>query len=65
MIATLMRYRCPFCSQMIVQIAGHLGPSVCPRCLRTVASEESQPALPIPIWVWGVVVVLAGRLLVR
>jgi len=65
MIATLTRYRCPFCSQVIVQIASRLGPSVCPRCLRTVARGESPPVLAIPAWVWGVVAALAVCLLVR
>lgn len=65
MIASLVRYKCPFCAQVIVEMAASLGPTVCPRCFRAVSQEEALREGAIPFWVWGVVALLAGCLLCR
>jgi len=61
MIASLLRYRCPFCSEPIVHMAG-VGPSPCPRCLRMVDLNAMQHPV-IPVWVWGVILALATSLM--
>lgn len=67
MIATLTRYRCPYCSQLIVQMAARAGPGVCPRCLRMSSSSQAAKSseLSVPAWVWGVVAALAACLFLR
>jgi len=62
MIASLLRYRCPFCSEPIVHVSG-MGPSPCPRCFRMVSLENAMCHRAIPVWIWGVVVALVGCLL--
>jgi hypothetical protein len=61
MIASLLRYRCPFCSESIVHMAG-MGPSPCPRCLRMVSLEDPMRHPEIPAWIWGVIVTLVACL---
>jgi len=61
MIASLLRYRCPFCSEPIVHLAT-TGPCPCPRCLRMVRLEDVTGSV-VPVWVWGVVAALAACLL--
>lgn len=62
MIASLLRYRCPFCSEPIVHMAG-MGPSPCPRCLRMVSLEDAMRHPEVPAWIWGVIVALAAGLI--
>lgn len=62
MIASLLRYRCPFCSEPIVHVAG-MGPCPCPRCLRMVSLEDAMRHPAVPAWIWGVIVALAAGLM--
>ncbi len=62
MIASLLRYQCPFCSESIVRVAS-MGPAPCPRCLRTVSLEDALRHPDVPVWIWGVVVALAACLM--
>ena len=61
MIASLLRYRCPFCSEPIVHMAG-MGPSPCPRCYRTVSLASAMRPAEVPAWIWGVIIALAACL---
>jgi len=61
MIASLMRYRCPYCSESIVHVAG-MGPTPCPRCLRMVSLENAMRHSHVPAWIWGIVIALAACL---
>lgn len=62
MIASLLRYRCPFCSEPIVHVAG-MGPCPCPRCLRMVSLEDAMRHPTVPAWIWGVIIALAAGLM--
>lgn len=62
MIGSLLRYRCPFCSESIVHLAT-TGPGPCPRCLRMVNLEDALRYPAVPAWIWGIIVALAASLM--
>jgi hypothetical protein len=59
MRSRVVRCHCPHCSQWVVQVANSLGPNICPHCFRFF--EMPRPRR-MPLWIWGVVVVLAANL---
>ncbi len=61
MIASLLRYRCPFCSEPVVHVAAR-GPIPCPHCFRNVNPEDALGYPAVPTWIWGVVVAMAACL---
>jgi hypothetical protein len=52
------RYHCPYCSQRFVQARNLDGPNFCPTCRRLFLVRCIRS---VPVWILGVVVVLAAR----
>jgi hypothetical protein len=55
MVGSIVRQRCPHCSQKVPIWTKAIGPNVCPYCFT--AFCLSRPSR-IPMWVWGVVALL-------
>ncbi len=60
MAGHILRGACPHCRGPVEQAANASGPNVCPNCYRLVSISVRRR---VPAWIWAVLLVLIGNLL--